>query len=155
MTGGPSRYPLRAAQTLRQGETEQQKHKLDREQAELGRAELALAEARAALETQRAALQVAEAANTRAGGEARAIDLQRGAAYAERQRERASALRAAVLLAEARVTAQQGEVGRRRLALATAHAKEQVIERDAERFVQGERRRAEAIEEREREGGKR
>lgn len=155
MSARPSRYPLRVAQTLRQGETEEQKTKLAREQAELARAEHALAEARAALVAQRAALQTAEAANTRVDGQARAIDLQRGAAYAERQRERASALRAAVVLAEARLEAQREEVGQRRQALASAHAKEQVIERDAERFVQGERRRAEVSEEREREGRKR
>ena len=102
MSAGSPRYPLRAAQALRQSETEQQKHKLEREHAELVRAERELDEAHAALETQRAALQAAEPANAGEAGAASALELQRGAAFAERQRERARALQAAVVLAEGR-----------------------------------------------------
>jgi hypothetical protein len=86
-------------------------------------------------------------------GTERALELQRAAAFARRHADDAGALREQVKRARAEVAALQAAVLAQQAALGSAHAGEQVVERDRERFERAQRKRAEHEEQVEIEDG--
>jgi hypothetical protein len=127
MNGGP-RYRWQAAETLRQAEREAASQTL-------ARAQRALADHQARAQA--------------AGGElssARALDLQRAAAFARRHAEVARTLSAALDRASGQVTALEAAVLREQAALASAHGGERAIASDRTRFERELRKQAEQRE---------
>jgi hypothetical protein len=155
MSSDAPRYPLRAAQALRKSETERARRDVERAAAELAQAERELTVAREALQRQqeiaRSAGEPAPTASSRSptANVGTALELQREATFAARQIERARELRAAADAAQARVAERRALVSQRKQGLSSAHGAEQVLQRDAERFEQQERKRAETREQHE------
>jgi hypothetical protein len=139
------RYPRRAVKTLRKGQTAQAERDLAREQQELARVQQVVVVAKSALAQQRAIAEGAARAAHTATAE-RAFELQRAAAFAARSHEIAAVLRERLAAAEAELGATLAALAERKRALVAAHAAEQVIERDAQRFSRDERKRVEAAE---------
>jgi hypothetical protein len=141
-----TRYKWHAAETLKQAQRAAATRALAQAERALARAIDDAAEAQRALAEHDARAPTSQAFDD---GATRALELQRAAAYAEHHGELARALRAQLANAQAQVIALQAAVGRDRTALATAHAGEQAIERDRERFEREQRKRAEQSEQRE------
>ena len=145
-----SRYPLDAVVSVRRGERMRAEGELASALGEQARAERARSEAAQALAAHEASAPAAEA--ERPGQRSSGLQLQRAAAFAERQARTARELRAKLARAESALIAAQEQVRRARAALASAHGAEQLIERDRTRFEQAQRRAAERAEEDEQEG---
>ena len=123
-------YPLEAAALDRQGKRAQRELGLSAASRALTQAEAALVEARDAL-----AAQLALRPSVDEGGQAAGRELRRSAAFARRHARELSALRTAEEAAITHARAARDRLDAARAALGEAHAAEQVIERDRERFL--------------------
>jgi hypothetical protein len=137
------RYPREAAERLRAAQRGGAEHTVAQATADLSAAQDALARAQAELDAHRAQQPATPAA---AQGPIDALELQRGAAFAQRHTERTRALRARVQQAQTRVAQCAAGVSAAQDALASAHAAERVIERDRARFESARRREREQAE---------
>lgn len=140
MTAGP-RYRFRAAETLKRAEGAAAKRKLASAQRALAAALEDAAEAQRALAEHIA--RTPHAVALEGAGMMRALELQRAADFALRHEDTARALRAELQRLQMLVAARQAAVLAEQAALGTAHAGEQVLERDRERFEHAQRKRAE------------
>jgi hypothetical protein len=140
------RYRFQAAETLKQAERAAAALELAQTEHALAAAQKDAAEAQRALAAHAAAVPAEVALDP---GVARAFELQRAAAFAERHAETTRALRAELARIEAQAGLLEAAVLRSRSALARAHEGEQAIERDRERFARDQRKRSEHHEQRE------
>jgi hypothetical protein len=134
-------YPLEAAALDRQGKRAQRELELAAATRALKQAEAALVEARDAC-----AAQLALRPSVDEGGQAAGRELRRSAAFARRHARELEALRAAQEAATARARAAREHVDAARAALGEAHAREQVLEHDRERFLAADRKQTREAE---------
>lgn len=144
MTRAP-RYRFEAAETLKQSRRADAEHALARGQRELTQATATLEQSRHAL------AEHLRGAPAEPAQPARALDLQRAAAFATRHAEVARTLRGHVGQAEAELARRKTQLEQLQHALGGAHAEQQLIERDRQRFEQAQRRELEQAEQLERE----
>jgi multidrug resistance efflux pump len=137
------RYPQQAAERLRNAQRGGAEIALAQAGAELNAANEALARVQAAFDAHRTA-----APDAPAGGQGPidALELQRGAAFAQRHAERTRVLWQHVLEAQAQVAQRTAALSSAQHALAHARADERVMERDRERFENAQRRAREQAE---------
>jgi len=137
----PRAYPLEAAVLDRQARRAQRELELAEALRALAQAEAAVVEAADAL-----AVHAALRPSVDEGGQAAGRELRRSASFARRHAHEAAALRAAHEAALARERAACSGVAAARAALGEAHAAEQQLERDRERFLSADRTRARQAE---------
>lgn len=131
-------YPRQAAHTQRQARRAQAEIALMHAQTALEQARCSVVEANNALQEQ-----LAQRLGIESGqGPSSAHILQREAAFGDRQARATHRLRALLLKAQARETAMAVEYTTAQRLLADAHAAEQVLERDRERFGVEQRKHA-------------
>lgn len=137
----PRGYPLEVAVLDRQGKRAQRELEL----AAAVRA-LAQAEAGAAAALDALGAHLASRPSVDEGGQAAGRELRRSGAFARRHAREAELLRAAHEAAVVRERAARDAVTAARAALGEAHAAEQLLERDRERFLAADRKHAREAE---------
>lgn len=142
----PARYPHDAALTLRRSERMRAEGELAGAQRACERARAARQEADGALE-QHMASERARAASDRAEQRSSVVELQRAAAFTQRQAERKRRLRAALEHADVELLRAGAALERAQHTLAVAHGRERAVEQDRERFERDQHRAAEQAEE--------
>jgi hypothetical protein len=148
------RYPWEAAGSLRQGHRLKAERALSLAQAELEQARVELSLAQQTLQARLDDAKDVKAGSAVASDESSMLELQRVAAYAQRQAETTRRARARLTRAQACAAEREAALQRAQLALGEARAGERVIERDRERFQREQRREIEHAEELELEAGR-
>lgn len=139
-----TRNPLDAAFRVRQAERMRAETDLAQALRDAERTEAALAHASAVVGAHMKAASATAAEQP--GRRSRAFELQRTAAFAQRQSYELRRLRADLAVAEAHANGARRAVERAQTALAHALAQEQAVERERARLAQAERRAHDAAE---------